>query len=336
MRNSETSKNSETRRETRAVRVVSETLPVSDVSEVSEQQLLLAHQAHGEVREVREVSGVREVEVPLSCFVETKEYHRFVQVCEASRRYRYMVVCVGERGVGKTWAARQYAQWDVFEPVLSAHGVSFSPESPMPRTAFYTPRATATPKSIEQDLALLLWGLQMIGDHASTLVQEALPTPVALRRDVVGVLIVDEVDGLSPACLEVLRDVFDRSGLGLVLLGRAGSAERLLKMSALASRVGVLHEFGTLGKADTRKLLEQQLQRLGLPVADEAVDAFVERTRGNLQVMHLALCHLDYLASRHGVFTVTRDEVEEAMDRLLNQRNVQRLRGKAEGSARTR
>jgi hypothetical protein len=64
-----------------------------------------------------------EVEVPFSSFVETKEYRRFAQVCEASRRSRYMVVCVGDRGVGKTWAAREYAQRDVFGPLLSARGV---------------------------------------------------------------------------------------------------------------------------------------------------------------------------------------------------------------------
>jgi len=268
------------------------------MSKKSERGLEASHvTSPTEQRSMRERS---QLEIPFSSFVPTKEYSRFVQVCEASRRYRYMVVCVGERGVGKTWAARQYAQWDVFEPLLSAHGVAFSAESPVPRTAFYTPRATATPKSIEQDLGLLLWGLQMIAEHASTVAQETLATPVFIRPDVVDVLIVDEVDGLSQASLEVLRDVFDRSRLGLVLLGRSGSAARLLKMPALASRVGVLHAFGALGKQDTRKLLEQQVQRLRLPVEEEAVDVFVQKTQGNFQVMYLVLCHLDYLLDRHG------------------------------------
>jgi len=269
-----------------------------------------------------------EVEVPFSSFVETKEYRRFAQVCEASRRYRYMVVCVGDRGVGKTWAAREYAQWDLFEPLLSARGVAFPAECSIPRTAFYTPRSTATPKGIEQDVALLLWGVQMIADHGRAVAQERSATPVVIRPDVVDVLIVDEVDGLSHASLEVLRDVFDRSRLGMVLLGRSGSAERLQKMAALASRVGVLHGFGALGKQDTRKLFEQQVQRLRLPVQDEAVDVFVQKTQGNFQMMYLVMCHLDYLLLRHGVFTVTKEVVEEAIDRLLTQRNVQRLRGK--------
>ncbi len=32
---------------------------------------------------------------PLSVFAETREYQRFVQVCEATRRYQYISVCVG-------------------------------------------------------------------------------------------------------------------------------------------------------------------------------------------------------------------------------------------------
>jgi DNA transposition AAA+ family ATPase len=269
-----------------------------------------------------------QLELPFSSFVQTKEYRRFVQVCEASRRYRYIVVCVGDRGVGKTRAAREYAQWEVFELLLSVHGVTFSAEGPMPRTAFYTPKPTATPKSIEQDLALLLWGLQMLADHASTVAQEARASSIAIRPDVVDLLIVDEVDGLSWESLEVLRDLTDRSCVGLVLLGRPASAERLVKLSALSSRGGVLHAFATLGKQDTRALLEQQVQRLGLPIEDEAAEMFVQETRGNFQVMYLVCCHLDYLLSRYGVFTVTKDVVGEAMDRLFTQRNVRRLREK--------
>lgn len=59
------------------------------------------------------------LEIPFPTFEQTREYRRFVQVCEAARRYRYLVVCVGDRGVGKTWAAREYAQWAAFERLLT-------------------------------------------------------------------------------------------------------------------------------------------------------------------------------------------------------------------------
>lgn len=262
----------------------------------------------------------------VASFVQTKEYRRFVQVCEAGRRYGYIVACIGERGVGKTWAARQYAQWDVFGPLLSAHGVSFPPECPIPQTAFYTPKSTVTPKSLEQDLALLLWSLQLLADHALPGGQEALPLSGRLRPAVVNMLIVDEVDRLSHPCLAVLQDVFERERLCLVLLGRSGSAARLLRVDALASQTGVLHPFRTLEKVEIHTFLEQQVQRLGLSVKAEAVEVFTKKTRGNLRTMRLVLQHLDYMVERQGAFLVTGDVIEEAVGRLMNEKNVLLLR----------
>ena len=272
---------------------------------------------------------VNEPFAPLSAFAETVEYRRFVQVCEATRRYRYISVCLGASGVGKTRAARRYAQWDLFEPLLTAQGTvvppSFASDCPLPRTAFYTPRATATPKSIEQDLALLQWGMQMIADAARTRSEEMQPRSAALRPGAVDLLVVDEVDRCSHISLEVLRDLFDRYPVGLVLLARTDRARHLLNQHPLASRVGVLHEFCALSSSDARLFIRQQVESLGLSLEEQAVEAFVQKTGGNFRKMYLVLTHLDYMAGRHGPFTVTGNEIDEAVARLLSEKNVQAM-----------
>ena len=59
-----------------------------------------------------------------SDFVVTNEYLRFAEFCDACRRYRYIGLCYGSPGVGKTLSARYYTNWENIEANFPAREAS--------------------------------------------------------------------------------------------------------------------------------------------------------------------------------------------------------------------
>ncbi|MDQ0445515.1 AAA family ATPase, partial [Methylobacterium persicinum] len=155
-------------------------------------------------------------------FIATKEHRRFIEFADAVRKHRYIGLCYGAAGVGKTLSARRYARWEVAEPFLDTWG----PRQPSDAkiygvlaqscSVFYTPAVACSLRVLRNEVTFLTVRMDAcLGEHHAS--GEGRPTGFA--RGLTELLIVDEAERLSTTGLEHLRDVFDRTGIGVILIG---------------------------------------------------------------------------------------------------------------------
>jgi AAA domain len=304
-----------------------------------------------------------------SDFVVTKEHRRFAEFCEACRRYRYIGLCYGSPGVGKTLSARHYANWDKVEAYRL---YTFPAEEGFAgvvgsNTIFYTPAVVNSPGRVEEDIthrrtrlrSLALEKLyreqavqqeavrqqdaarfrQYINDPAwmsdvppqkppkTTPTEFDIGTFYADQReempDPTSLMIIDETDRLKTASLEQVRDIFDRGGLGVVLIGMPGLEKRLSRYPQLYSRVGFVHAFRPLSAAEMRELLQHKWLPYGvmLPedgIADEeALASIIRITGGNFRLLHRLITQIARLVEINALHTVTCQVVDAARESLV-------------------
>jgi hypothetical protein len=83
-------------------------------------------------------------------FVETIEYSRFVEFCDACRHFRYIGLCYGPPGIGKTLSAVRYSR---AEKVIAHDRWTSETTDDLPvDTLLYTTSVVNTPSRISQDI----------------------------------------------------------------------------------------------------------------------------------------------------------------------------------------
>jgi DNA transposition AAA+ family ATPase len=190
--------------------------------------------------------------------------------------------------------------------------------------ALYTPTATVTAKQMEKDLVLLRWSLRVIGEAARSVPQEVETVEGMVRPGQVDLLIVDEADRLKPLALEVLRDVYDRSPMGLILVGMPGLEKRLARYPQLYSRVGFVHQYRTLDREEQKEIIEQQVNLFGVErgverkIEQEAVAQIIRMTGGNFRQMDRLLSQMKRIMEINPeVEVVSKEVVEAAREQLV-------------------
>jgi DNA transposition AAA+ family ATPase len=242
----------------------------------------------------------------LSDFVETLEYRRFAEFCETCRQYRYIGLCFGAPGVGKTLSARRISQADRVEN----HDLwQDEPIYGLPiETAFYTTPVVNTPSQIATDIHQKTQKLSALARGPISRQAELALDTIRLRnenyrraheresgykpfeeppleptyrqvlehyeskRQEIGeattLVLVDEADRLRMNSLEQVRSLFDASHFGLVLIGMPGIEKRMARYPQFYSRIGFVHEFRPIATAEVRRLLDRRWRPLGVKLPD--------------------------------------------------------------------
>ena len=174
---------------------------------------------------------------------------------------------------------------------------------------------------IDKELTQLGWDLTTIRtpdpfDRRTYASTHALPPFVEL-------VIIDEADRLKTTALEQLRDYYDRSRLGMILIGMPGIEKRLARYPQLYSRIGFVHEYRTLSADELLFVLQHHWSKLGLTLSaddftdTEAIAAVARIIGGNFRLVQRLLAQTRRIMEINNLSTVTKEVIETARESLV-------------------
>jgi DNA transposition AAA+ family ATPase len=264
----------------------------------------------------------------IGIFIATKEHRRFVEFANAVRKHRYIGLCYGAAGVGKTLSARRYAHWDIAEPLIDERQRDAATEAEInaalarSRTVFYTPPILGTVRDLRDTLSQRIVRVEMcIDDHLHR--DETGCRVVEIADLLVEMLIFDEAERLSMTALELIRDIFDRTGVGVILIGMPGMEKRLSRYPQFYSRVGFAHHYRALRGDELSFVLTRHWRSLGLDLDDadftdaQAIASIARITGGNFRLLHRLFVQIGRILKINELSIVTDGVVEAARSTLV-------------------
>lgn len=256
-------------------------------------------------------------------FIHTKEHRRFEEFANACEQHRYIGLCYGKPGVGKSFSAKYYAKWEVFKhyKLIDELNPTLTQSIKDCKALLYTAMITNTPKRLDEKLGLelLKFGNALAKIQGKTAVND-------LIREVqynCPLVIIDESDCLTYKSLEQLRHLYDKYGFGLILIGMPGFEKRLARYPQLYSRIGFAHQFKPLSQDEMEFLFEHHWQNLGLKLnrkqfSDvEAIKTIARITNGNFRLIQRIFAQIGRIQQLNNMNHITKEVVLAARNCLV-------------------
>lgn len=259
-------------------------------------------------------------------FIVTKEHRRFVEFADAVRKHRYIGICFGPAGVGKTVSAHRFTRWNQAGELLETWG----PRDPSDAIAydalnrskavFYTPAVSEPARQTRDQLGRLMSRVEGCIDLAQH-PEQSLPT--SKRPNQIEMLVIDEAERLSPQALEHIRDIFDRTSIGVILIGMPGLERRFERYPQLYSRIGFAHHYRPLKGDELTFVLSRNWRKLGLQLDEadftdhQAIASIARITGGNFRLLHRLFVQIERILKINDLSLVTDEVVEAARSTLV-------------------
>jgi DNA transposition AAA+ family ATPase len=224
-------------------------------------------------------------------FINTSVAEKCYEVCRYSHVQNEIGVIVGNAGLGKTMAVKNYTTQN-------------------PGTILIEVDLGYTPKVLMQEIHRAL-GMSGIG-HVHTLFVDIVEKLIDSDR----MILVDEAEYLPYKALELLRRLHDKSGVGLVLCGLPRLISNLKgskgEFAQLYSRVGISAKLNHLTMHDTKMFVEREI-----PSSNGIAKHFHHESNGNARRLHKMLKRAPVIA-RQSQMDINAEIVKATLQTLIH------------------
>lgn len=227
-----------------------------------------------------------------SDFVATDTARAIFDICGMAHSMNDINLVIGEAGLGKTMALKQY--------VASIDNVILVEAEP-----------TFSPKVLLNELC------GKLGVVASKSNHDNIQAVVGKLKGTEKLIIIDEAELLSYKCLEIVRRIHDLSGVGVVLAGmpqlRANLRGRRGEYKQLYSRIGFAYDLkNALPDGDIKRLVQHAIG------TDAFNDELVKACSGNARRLNKILRGVNRIVKLNPDKHLSAKMIEKVTDMLIN------------------